>query len=132
MNIYKLNKIIFNKQQSASAIILVMFILSGIMIVVFSGASIVLSGLKMSKLQSESMRAYYKAESGAERLLYQFRKDDLLTTLGSNTPQEDIFNTADNDNGNYYGVNYNSYSPLTFTSIGSYYRTRRSVEISFY
>lgn len=131
MRLNKRKKIIFNKKQRASAIMLVMFILSGVMIIVFSSSSIVLSGLKMGKIQSESTIAYFAAESGAEILLYEFRKDNLMDKLG--TPPENNILSSSVVNTNYvYTVNYDAYIPLTFTSIGSYYRTRRSVEISFY
>lgn len=131
MRLNKRKKIIFNKKQRASAIMLVMFILSGVMIIVFSSSSVVLSGLKMGKIQSESTIAYFAAESGAEILLYEFRKDNLMDKLG--TPPENNILSSSAVNTNYtYTVNYDSYIPLTFTSIGSYYRTRRSVEISFY
>lgn len=127
-------KIISIKNKRASAIMLVLFILSGIMIIVFGGSSVIISGLKMSSVQSQSTLAYFTAEAGAERLLYEFRKTPLFSTLGSSTPpvQENIFGTYSVPEAGEYIVNYNSYNPLIFTSIGSYQRTRRSVEVTFY
>lgn len=127
----KNKKIKLQKRAIGSAIMLVMFILSGIMIIVFASSSIVLNGLKMGSVQADSVRSYYSAESGAELLLYNFRQEKLLDTLNT-PPQENILFSSNINTTYFYTVNYDSYFPLKFTSIGEYNRTRRSVEISFY
>lgn len=126
----KLKKI--NLKLKGSAIMLVLFILVGVLIVVLGGASVIISGLKMGTLQSHSTKAYFAAEAGTERLLYEFRKTNLWDGLGDNAPKENLFGTTTLAIGAEYIVNYTSYKPLIFTSIGSYAQTRRSVEISFY
>jgi hypothetical protein len=116
-----------------SAVMLSLFILVGVMIVVLGGASVIISGLKMGTLQSHSTKAYFAAEAGTERLLYEFRKTSLWSGLGGdNAPKEDLFGTVTLSIGSEYIVNYTSYNPLTFTGIGSFGKTRRSVEVSFY
>jgi hypothetical protein len=126
------NKSPFNLR--ASTIMLVLFILTGVMIVVFGGASVIISGLKMGTLQSHSTKAYFAAESGTERLLYEFRSsmDFWEKIKEEGPPQENLFGTTTLAIGAEYIVNYNSYNPLTFTGIGSYAQTRRSVEVNFY
>lgn len=118
-----------------SAIMLVMFILSGVMIVILAGSSVVISGLKMGRIQSDSIHAYYAAESGMERLLFVFRQEDFLSTLGE-TPADNVLSHTETNSPYFtpwsYSVNYDEYSPLRFTSIGSYAKTRRSVEVTFY
>jgi hypothetical protein len=47
----------FKNKQKGSAVMLTLFILSSVMIIVFGGASVVLSGLKMGGVQSQSTRA---------------------------------------------------------------------------
>jgi len=125
-------KIQINKKAKASAIMLVLFILTGVMLVVFGSSSVIISGLKMGNVQSQSTRAYFTAEAGAERLLYDFRKDNLLNTIGETTPQENIFPYYEVHEGSSYEVNYDSFVPLVFTILGTYEKTRRSVEVSFY
>ncbi len=121
-------------QLKGSAIMLVLFILVGVMIVVFGGASVIISGLKMGNLQSYSTKAYFAAEAGAEKLLYEFRQGALWSEIKERPiPQENLFGTTTLDNiGAEYIVSYTNNIPLTFVGIGSYGQTRRSVEVSFY
>ena len=109
---------------------LTLFILSAIMLIVFGGAATVISGLKMGGIQSQSTRAYFAAEAGAERLLYEFRKENRFETTGM-VGQENIFGTTTLAIGSSYIVNYNHFAPIVFTSIGSYQNTKRSVELNF-
>ena len=125
-------KIHIRRKEKASAIMLVLFILTGVMLVVFGSSSVIISGLKMGNVQSQSTRAYFTAEAGAERLLYDFRKDNLLGKIGETTPQENIFPYYAVHEGGSYEVNYDSFVPLVFTILGTYEKTRRSVEVSFY
>lgn len=134
----KLNKntdLKVSANKAGSAIILVLFILSTVMIIIFASSSVVISGLKMGRIQSDSTHAYYAAESGAEKLLYSFRKRGFLEEIITKTPPVVVI-AYERDTPYYspwsYEVEYNSYSPLIFTSIGSYAKTRRSVEITFY
>ncbi|MDP3836736.1 MAG: hypothetical protein Q8Q67_01410 [bacterium] len=113
-----------------SAILLTLFILSAIMLIALGGASVVISGLKMGGIQSQSTRAYFAAEAGAERLLYGFRKTSQFeTTVLVGT--ENVFGTTTLSNGSSYIVNYDSFAPIIFTSIGTYQNTKRSVELNF-
>lgn len=131
MNVKK-NKQKNIKKTSGSALMLVLFILVGVMIVILGGASVIISGLQMGSLQSYSTKSYFAAESGAERLLYEFRKTNIWSGLGNNAPQENLFGEVTLPVGATYIVHYTSYVPLTFTGIGAYSKTRRSVEVSFY
>ena len=125
-------KLIFKKKIRASAIMLVLFILTGVMLVVFGGSSVIISGLKMGNIQSQSTRSYFTAEAGAERLIYELRRNNLLDNIGETAPQENIFSSYSVHEGGAYEVNYDSYSPLVFTILGIYENTRRSVEVNFY
>ncbi len=120
----------FANNQRGSAIMLTIFILSAMMLIVFGGAAVVVSGLKMGGVQSQSTRAYFAAEAGAERLLYDFRKTEAFDDL-SQLGQDNIFGTTTLDTGGSYLVNYNHFNPIIFTSIGIYENTRRSVELNF-
>jgi len=123
----------FKSKLKGSAVMLVLFILVGVMIVVFGGASVIISGLKMGALQSQSTKAYFAAEAGAEKLLYEFRQNGLWGEIKEgSTPQENLFGTTTLVIGADYTVDYMDNAPLTFISIGSYEKTRRSVEVSFW
>jgi len=108
---------------------LTLFILSAVMLIVFGGAAVITSGLKMGGVQSQSTRAYFAAEAGAERLLYEFRQTGNLDDIYVH--QENIFGTTTLPTGSSYVVNYDQFPPFIFTSIGSYESTKRSVELDF-
>ncbi|PKM87090.1 hypothetical protein CVU83_03400 [Candidatus Falkowbacteria bacterium HGW-Falkowbacteria-2] len=116
--------------QKGSAVLLTLFILSGIMLIVFGGASVVIAGLKMGGIQSQSTRAYFAAEAGAERLLYDFRKTTMYETTDLEGT-ENVYGTTTLSIGSSYIINYDHFAPIIFTSIGSYQNTKRSVELNF-
>lgn len=121
----------FKNNQRGSAVMLTLFILSSVMIIVFGGASVVLSGLKMGGVQSQSTRAYFAAEAGAERLLYEFRHTSQFTDI-SQAGTDNVFGTTTLGAGGFYIVNYDHFVPfIKFTSIGGYKETKRSVELNF-
>ena len=68
------NKIKF-QDKSGSALALTMFVLAGMMIVAISGAYIVMVGIKAAGVQSQSTKAYFAAESGSERVLWEMRRN---------------------------------------------------------
>lgn len=109
---------------------LTMFILSAMMLIVFGGATVVISGLKMGGVQSQSTRAYFAAEAGAERLLYDVRKTNFFDDIGS-PPQDNLFGASTLSSGSSYLISYDHFHPIIFTSIGIYESTRRSVELNF-
>lgn len=109
---------------------LTLFILAAIMLIVFGGASVVASGLKMGRVQSQSTRAYFAAEAGAERVLYEFRHTSNFDD-NSLVGTDNVFGTTTLSTGGVYTVNYDSFNPIVFTSIGGYEDTKRSVELNF-
>lgn len=116
------------KNRRASALILTMFIMSGMIIVAMSGAYVVFLGIRAGGLQAQSSRAYYAAEAGAEYFLWRLRQTNYIYPSPSATP---IFKgTA----GGSYEAEYHVFvssapNPLVFSSIGSYQSAKRSVEI---
>lgn len=120
-----------NKNKKGSAILLILFLLSGIMVVAFAGSYLIMAGLRSSALQYDSSRAYFAAESGAEYSLMKVRKMDV-----------DLYSYSFGDNflsgvlpGGYHGsfiINYKQFSPqIILTSVGSYGVTKRSIELNF-
>jgi len=110
------------KNKNGTAILLTLFLLSGMLVVVLSAASIIVSGIKMSRTQTQSTKAFFAAEAGAERALWEIRKNAAGSANFSATL----------DNGSNYlvesGVNG---AEMTVTSAGLYMGARRTVEVSF-
>jgi len=114
------------KQRPGSALILTMFILAGMLVVALGGAYVVVLGIKAGGIQSQSSKAYFAAEAGAEKLLWELRQHGWIY----NTPSSAVIFVADLPNSEAsYEVYFSDFPPLVFTSIGEYFNTKRSVEI---
>ena len=117
----------------ASALILTMFIMSGMMLAAMSGAYVVFLGIRAGGLQAQSGRAYYAAESGAEYLLWRLRRDPNDRYYpDSNSQGQMILSGSVEGNGTYtatYEVYYIDYPPHVFQAVGDYQGARRSVEL---
>ncbi|MCF7860391.1 pilus assembly PilX N-terminal domain-containing protein [Patescibacteria group bacterium] len=117
--------------QSGSALMLTLFILSAVMLIVIGGATTIASGLKMGRNQAYSTRAYFAAEAGAERALYEVRQESAFVDL-EDVGEENVFGTTTLSIGSEYTVNYDAFTPvIIFTSIGGFRGTQRSVELNF-
>jgi uncharacterized protein (UPF0333 family) len=116
--------------KSGSALALTMFILAGMMIVATSGAYIVMIGIKSSGVQSQSTKAYFAAESGAERLLWEMKNysDGLY---GDPSTKTIILNGNFNSGASYDVYYIYGGGPLIFNSIGEFMNTKRSVQLRF-
>lgn len=117
------------KPKKGSALLLTLFLISGIMVVAFAGSYLIVSGLRASGLQYDSSRAYFIAESGAEYSLYRVRKADYDLKIQD---WGEIFsgNMPIGYSGNFV-VDYKTWSPIVLRSIGAYGQTKRSVELNF-
>ena len=120
--------------KSGDALLLTMFILAGMIIVAMSGSYLVLLGIRAGGIQSQSLKAYFAAEAGSERFLWELRKNGYA--YGSPDPNTVIFCDANEtgcsnilSGGGTYQVYYTGYPPLIFQSIGEYQNNRRSVEL---
>ncbi len=117
-------------KKSGSALLLVLFILTSVLVVALGGSSVLIAAIKTSGVQSESTKAYFAAEAGAERVLYEVRKNQSINL--ALTHRDNILGEYVLPGGSSYTVNYTEKIPkITFTGLGSYDRTRRSVEVSF-
>ncbi len=116
----------FKKTTRGNALILTMFILTGMLIVALSGSYIIIIGIKASGVQAQSTRAYFGAEAGAERLLWELRQNGYYYATPSWTS---IFDGSMPTTNVTYNVYFSEFPPLVFTAIGDYQNTKRSVEI---
>jgi hypothetical protein len=116
--------------KTGSALLMTMLILSSIMVVALNAAGLVMSGVILSGTQERSTIAFYAAEAGAERALYEARRNP-----GFTLPMDDtlnIFGTTTLSNGAYNLVDYSSSTPdIFFSSEGNYAETKRKVELKF-
>lgn len=119
-----------NKNKKGSALALTMFILAGMLIVAMSGSYIILIGLKASGVQSQSTKAYYAAESGAENVLWRLRKSGWKKPIYffGFTPNYPLY-INDLSLGSRYYIYYIYPGPIIFTSVGEFNQTKRSIEL---
>jgi len=115
------------KDCRGSALVLTMFIMAGMLIVAMSSAYIALLGIKSGGTQSQSTKAYFAAEAGAEQLIWEVKQNYLNPVLDRN--RVILSGTVASSS---YKVYFTSKFPeMVFTSIGESSNTRRSVEIKF-
>jgi hypothetical protein len=120
------NILAYFKEKTGSALALTMFILAGMLLVALSGSYIILLGIKAAGVQSQSTKAYFAAESGAERLLWELRHH------GWSRPPVSDTNPVFEDtlpSGSGYQIYYIHFNPIIFQSIGEFNKTKRSVEL---
>jgi len=113
------------KEREGSALALTMFILAGMLVVAMSGSYIVLLGIKASGVQSQSTKAYFAAESGAEDILWKLRKGYWVRP----SPSRNIVWEGQLPSGGSYKVYYLNFAPLYFNMVGDYKNTKRSVQL---
>lgn len=124
-----MNKKILNKK--GTALLMTILILNSIVIISLAAANLVMSGVKMSGTQARSTKAYFAGEAGAERVLYEFRKNSLYSGgfPGSN---QNVFPETSLLNNSIYTVDYEiSGGNVKFISVGSFGSVKRSVELEF-
>jgi len=120
-----------SKDKEGSALALTMFILAGMMIVAMSGSYVIMLGLKSSNIQSQSTKSYFAAEAGAEKLLWEMRKNN-WAYYEEDVSFTDSISEFDSvlDSGASYKVYYtHNVQPIIFESIGEFKGTKRSVQL---
>ncbi len=147
-------KVLLKNNDDGTILIMTMIILTSILVIVLTASEIVRTGLIINRIQFNSTKAYFAAESGIERVLEKaWKEDNEPTSCVSNTNisfddegdcgadpvccvADKVFTLPTNnagyrilfnkaDCGNGSGYNY------TFTSTGSYSGVHRVVEASY-
>jgi len=67
-------KFFIKNQSGITTLLMLVLMLASILAVTLSASEIIRNGLKMSNLQYNATKAYFAAEAGAERILYELRK----------------------------------------------------------
>ena len=129
------------KNKKGTALFMALLILTGMLVVVLAAADVITRGIKMSRTQARSTKSYFAAEAGAERILWEVRKNNFNSSLCNDNDYinfsvdpavcDSIIHTYVLTNHASYSVVYNSGPPIIFTSNGVYLGARRSVEVSY-
>ena len=116
------------KNNNGTALLMTLLILTSILVVALGAASLIVPGIRMSRTQAQSTKAFFAAEAGVERALWEVRKN------GYAVPEVDTDNVFSGSLGNssaYQADCALSLPQVTFTSTGRYQQTRRSVAVNF-
>jgi Tfp pilus assembly protein PilX len=107
-------------QQGATSILLGVLLLSVLLLIGLGISLLMLKQVKLSGQAGRSVLAFYAAEAGAERCLYEVRKNGAVSC-----PFADVLL----DNQASYTTNYNGVD--TITSIGQYRDTSRKLQLNW-
>lgn len=110
-----------------TALLMTILILNAIVVISLAAAKLVTTGVKMSGIQSKSTRAYFAAESGAERVLWEWRNNGWTIPPGP-SGVSNVF-SANLLNGASYQVDKATSTTVIFQSQGSYNELQRTVEL---
>jgi len=116
------------KNNEGTALLMALLVLASILTVSLGTADLIVPGIKMSRTQAQSTKAFFASEAGVEKSLWEIRKNGYFLLEEAT---DNIFNGS-LDNISTYQVDYATSSPMViFTSTGEYQQTRRSVAVSF-
>ncbi len=115
--------------QQGNALLLTLLILFTLLTITLGLTGLIINSLRANRSQKKSIMAYYAAEAGLERSLWEVRKNGYALPAAS---QDDVFSVSDLGNGCAYYVNYASSSPVvTFDSNGVCDGIARGIEANF-
>jgi hypothetical protein len=148
--INELREIIKN-HYGGTVLLLIMLILAGVLVVTLAAGEIVRTGLIMSRTQVHSTKAYYAAEAGAERILWEIRENGIFSGITCDNPGVFCFNIEKDglinecvdsgctyfdkqelSNESFYQIEYEYNDPVTkLTCFGNFEEIRRVVELKY-
>ena len=113
-------------QQGAISILLAVLLLAELSVIGLGIAALTIKQIRMSGQVGQSVVAYYAAEAGAEKCLYQVRKS---TEEGCDDTGQISETVGSGDYQASYIADYNGSD--TITSIGQFESTNRKVELTW-
>ena len=104
-----------------------LMILSCVLVVTLGAVSLIMAGIVATRLNQSSIIAYYAAETGIERALWEVNKNKFalsgdLETIASSTLK---------NNSAYVATYASSTSEIVFFSRGDYNESSRAIRVSF-
>ncbi|MFA6394301.1 MAG: hypothetical protein WCW25_05580 [Patescibacteria group bacterium] len=127
--------------QKGDVLLVTLLILTSILTISLGAGALVYQGILLHRTQKWSTIAYFAAEAGMERILWESRIEN-FNLLACNDGDYISFNPAPAcsaesavttlSNGAEYAINYNLRDlEIVLTSTGSYAETKRRVEASY-
>ncbi|MDD4902590.1 MAG: hypothetical protein PHE24_05665 [Patescibacteria group bacterium] len=139
---YSLNKVrgrqIPNTFKAGTALLMTILILNSILLISLAAAKLIVTGVKEGGTQARSTKAYFAAEAGAERMLYEYRQGSNTCGVPGYATSTCSFVETLSDGSSYLvywkSGDYDFGNTLVFVSVGTYPQTnglKRSVELDF-
>ena len=119
------------KNNQGAILFMTLMIMTCVLTATLGAANLIMAGTVMSGVQVRSVKAYFAADAGVEKALWEARKNSY------NYPGQDTENVfiSNINNGSSYDVNYfissttvDTIRALTFGSTGKFGNTKRTVE----
>ncbi len=118
--------------QQGASLLLTLLILTAILAIAFGVSGLMLGETKISREVPKSLRAYYAAETGIERSLYDARKGAGASDIGSPPNCSGSGAVCLDGSDTCYSVDVaTGGGTITIKSYGCYKSTRRAVEVSY-
>jgi Tfp pilus assembly protein PilX len=122
--------IVLNKK--GTALLMTILILNSILMISLAASKLIFSGVRMSGTEAKSTKAYFAAEAGAEKILWEFRQgagackaSETNCHFSKSLPNNSSYQT------DYISGSQNVGSTLIFVSVGAFSGLKRSVELDF-
>lgn len=119
------------KIKRGSSLLLTLLILTAILTIGFGISSLLLVELKMSRNIPESLRAYYGAETGIERALYEARKGSGAEDIGNPPDCADGSAVCLDESEACYCVEFTSGDTYVIKSYGCFRGLKRAIEVAY-
>jgi len=133
------------KEQSGISVVMAVLILTSVLIVSLGVADVLNQSLQISKLSVRSEIAFFAAESGAEKMIWLAKNnqideaslqsdclDSYINLEATPVACSDHQHLINSDPNYYYKVKYGFFPPFhIYTISGYYYNTRRSIEVKY-
>lgn len=121
-------KVLKNK---GASILLTLLILTAILAIAFGITGLMWGELKLSQDVPKSLKAYYAAETGIERKLYEIRSDPPNNNDIGSPPSCTSGAVCLEGSDNCYSVDVNVGATITIKSYGCYKGIKRAIEVSY-
>jgi hypothetical protein len=86
-----------DSERGAAAILLTVLILSVVLVIGLGASAIMLNQVKMSSVVSKSMKAFYAADAGVEKCLFEIGQSDSCNIPLTNLDNGSSFQSQGND-----------------------------------
>ena len=103
-----------------------LMILSCVLVVTLGAVSLIMAGIVATRLNQSSIIAYYAAETGIERALWEIKKGFELSGDSGTIASSPLKN-----NSAYVATYASSTSEIVFFSKGDYNESSRAIRVSF-